>query len=74
MTRAIKSLLATEPGEKLHHIRMIRRYLAADMIKPVLAIAEKLKERPGGYLRIVKAGKRRGDNTETAYIFILDQQ
>jgi large subunit ribosomal protein L17 len=35
-------------------------------------IAEKVKNRPGGYTRIVKMGSRRGDGAETALIELVD--
>ena len=35
-------------------------------------IAEKVGDRPGGYLRIIKTGFRRGDGAETAMIEFVD--
>ncbi len=34
----------------------------------------KYKERPGGYTRIIKRGRRLGDNAEMAYIEMVDYQ
>lgn len=36
-------------------------------------LGPRFKERPGGYLRIVKAGFRRGDAAPMAYVQLLDQ-
>lgn len=36
-------------------------------------IAERYKERNGGYLRIIKAGFRHGDNAPVAYIQFVDR-
>ena len=35
-------------------------------------IAEKVADRPGGYLRIIKTGVRKGDGAETAMIEFVD--
>ncbi len=36
------------------------------------SISEKIASRPGGYTRIIKLGKRIGDNAETALIELVD--
>ncbi len=36
-------------------------------------IAPRLKERPGGYLRILKCGNRAGDNAPMAYVELVDR-
>jgi len=36
-------------------------------------LGPRFKERPGGYLRIIKAGFRRGDAAPMAYVQLLDQ-
>ncbi len=35
-------------------------------------IAEKVGDRPGGYLRVIKTGFRRGDGAETAMVELVD--
>lgn len=71
LTKAIKAIKATEASQKLHYVRLIRRDLAADILQPLLDKAKLLTERPGGYIRILKAEDRRGDNTQLAIIQIL---
>lgn len=73
LTKAKKSAQQTEAGLKLHYIRLIRRELAADLIGSILEKAEALKERNGGYTRILKLGQRRGDATQMAVLQILPQ-
>lgn len=36
-------------------------------------IAPRFKERPGGYLRILKCGNRAGDNAPMAYVELVDR-
>lgn len=73
LTKAKKGLAQSEAALKLHYIRLIRRELAADMIASIIEKAEALKERPGGYTRILKLGQRRGDATQMAILQILPQ-
>ncbi len=56
------------------------RRLAFDRLRDKAAVGKlfnelgpRFKERPGGYLRIVKAGFRRGDAAPMAYVQLLDQ-
>lgn len=72
LTKAIKAFKATEASQKLHYLRLIRKNLAADLLKPLLDKAKQVAERPGGYTRILKAENRRGDNTQLAIIQILN--
>jgi large subunit ribosomal protein L17 len=57
-----------------------RRYLLSSLCGDDIAvnkllnvIAQRYKDRPGGYLRIVKAGFRFGDMAEVAYIEFVDR-
>lgn len=36
-------------------------------------LAERFRERPGGYTRVLKTGFRRGDNSKTALIELVDK-
>ena len=54
--------------------RLVFSYLQnKDAVKELFgAIAEKVAERPGGYLRILKTGHRLGDNAEMCMIEFVD--
>ena len=67
MTKARKGTLAARRDV----ISRIRDKKAADKLMSVLA--ERYKERPGGYTRVVKAGFRYGDMAPVAYIEFIDR-
>jgi large subunit ribosomal protein L17 len=46
----------------------------AEMIEKLFGpIAERYAKRPGGYTRIIRTGKRHGDNADMAYIELVDR-
>ncbi|WP_257285764.1 50S ribosomal protein L17 [Endozoicomonas sp. SESOKO1] len=56
------------------------RRLAFDRLRNKAAVGKlftdlgpRFKERPGGYLRIIKCGFRQGDNAPMAYVELLDR-
>lgn len=57
-----------------HSQRVIFSYLQnKEAVKEIFGvIAPKIADRPGGYLRIIKTGFRRGDGAETAMIELVD--
>ncbi|HVT59630.1 MAG TPA: 50S ribosomal protein L17 [Thermoanaerobaculia bacterium] len=59
----------------LHARRWVLRWVAKrDLVKKVFDdLAPRFKERPGGYLRIVKLGPRQGDGAEMAVIEMVDR-
>ena len=67
VTKARKSTLAA----RRDIIARIRDKEAADKLMSILA--ERYKERPGGYTRVVKAGFRYGDMAPVAYIEFVDR-
>ncbi len=65
--------LADATAKRVHNIRRARRLIHdRDALHMVFNdYAERFKERPGGYTRIVKAGFRPGDNAPMALIELV---
>lgn len=61
-------------GKAMHNRRVVFSYLRNKYAVKELfgVIAEKIADRPGGYLRIIKLGNRLGDNAEMAMIEFVD--
>lgn len=59
--------------EKMNSIRILKKDLPQIAIKEVFNISEVLKDRKGGYLRIVKLGFRKSDSAEMAVIEWMDK-
>ena len=70
----VEPLLTRAKADSTHNRRIIFSYLQdKEAIKEVFGvISEKIANRPGGYTRIIKLGKRVGDNAETALIELVD--
>jgi large subunit ribosomal protein L17 len=57
-----------------------RRLVAADIADPVVlkklfdTLAQRFAERPGGYVRIIKAGFRRGDSADMARVELVGSE
>ncbi|MBI5727138.1 MAG: 50S ribosomal protein L17 [Ignavibacteriales bacterium] len=58
----------------LHNQRLILESIKdKDVVKNLLSeIVERIGDRPGGYTRVIKAGKRLGDAAEMAIIELVD--
>ncbi|SHM97767.1 50S ribosomal protein L17 [Chitinophaga sp. CF418] len=70
----VEPLLTRAKSDSTHNRRIVFSYLQdKESIKELFgAISEKIANRPGGYTRIIKLGKRVGDNAETALIELVD--
>ena len=70
----VEPLLTRAKTDNTHNRRIVFSYLQdKEAIKELFgAISEKIASRPGGYTRIIKLGKRMGDNAETALIELVD--
>jgi large subunit ribosomal protein L17 len=70
----VEPLLTRAKSDSTHNRRIVFSYLQdKESIKEIFgAISEKIANRPGGYTRIIKLGKRVGDNAETALIELVD--
>ncbi|MFT7518981.1 MAG: large subunit ribosomal protein L17 [Kiritimatiellia bacterium] len=58
---------------RVHAIRRARRWVNdQDVLKRVFnEYADRYQDRPGGYTRVIKAGKRPGDNAQMAVIQLV---
>lgn len=70
----VEPLLTRAKSDSTHNRRIVFSYLQEkEAIKELFgAISEKIANRPGGYTRIIKLGRRIGDNAETALIELVD--
>ncbi len=70
----VEKLITTARGGDLHARRLIGKEIQDNEIarKLVEEIAPNYSERKGGYTRIYRLGFRRGDNTQEAYIELVD--
>lgn len=59
--------------EKVNSIRNLKQNLPQVAINELFSIAEVLKDREGGYLRIIKLGLRKSDSAEMAMIEWMDK-
>lgn len=70
----IEPLLTRAKTDSTHNRRIVFSYLQDKQSIQELfgTISEKIASRPGGYTRIIKLGKRVGDNAEVALIELVD--
>lgn len=70
----VEPILTRAKADSTHNRRIVFSYLQnKEAIKELFgAVSEKIANRPGGYTRIIKLGKRMGDNAETALIELVD--
>ena len=75
--RGMAEKLITLAKEKnLHRVRRAAQVLGnKDAVRVLFdEIGPSMKDRPGGYTRIIKLGPRRGDNAEMALIELVDSR
>jgi len=70
----VEPLITKAKENTTHQRRTVFSYLQDKEAVTELfsTISEKVAGRPGGYTRIIKLGKRAGDNAETAMIELVD--
>jgi large subunit ribosomal protein L17 len=70
----VEPMITKAKENTTHQRRMVFSYLQDKQAVTELfsTIAEKVAGRPGGYTRVIKLGKRVGDNAETALIELVD--
>jgi large subunit ribosomal protein L17 len=74
LRRYVEPLVTKAKDNTTHSRRVVFSYLQnKEAIKELFGtVADKIGERPGGYLRVIKLGFRRGDGAETAMIEFVD--
>lgn len=70
----VEPLITKAKSDTMHSRRTVFAYLKnKEAIKELFGpVAEAVKDRPGGYTRILKIGNRKGDNAEMAFIEFVD--
>ena len=74
LRRYVEPLITKAKDNTTHSRRVVFSYLQnKDAVTELFGpIATKVGERPGGYVRVIKLGFRRGDGAETAMIELVD--
>lgn len=74
MRRFIEPLITKSKNNTTHSRRVVFSYLQSkESIKELFdIIAPKVGDRPGGYVRVIRAGFRKGDAAEMAMIELVD--
>jgi large subunit ribosomal protein L17 len=74
LRRYAEPLITKAKDNSTHSRRIVFGYLQnKEALKELFGtVAEKVGDRPGGYLRIIRLGFRRGDGAETAMIEFVD--
>ena len=75
--RPVAEKLVTQGREdSVHSRRLVRRWIEDRKVLSRLFddIAPRFTDRPGGYLRIIKLGPRRGDGAERAILEFVDYE
>lgn len=70
----VEPIITKAKSDTIHSRRTVFSYLQSkEAVKELFGtIAGKIGERPGGYLRIIKTGFRKGDGAEMAMIEFVD--
>jgi large subunit ribosomal protein L17 len=70
----VEPLITKSKNDTTHSRRVVFGYLKDKLAVTELFrnISQKVSDRPGGYTRIIKLGKRLGDNAEMAMIELVD--
>jgi large subunit ribosomal protein L17 len=72
--RSAEKLITRAKEDSVHNRRIVSSRLFDEGIvaKLFTDIAPRMKERPGGYTRIIKLGERRGDAAEVVILELVD--
>ncbi|MDI6794351.1 MAG: 50S ribosomal protein L17 [bacterium] len=75
LIRVASQMITTARGEHpLHARRQVLKLIKDNEVVKVLfdEIAPRFKDRPGGYLRVIKAGQRHGDAAQLAIVELIE--
>ena len=74
LKRVVEPIINRSKNDTTHNRRMVFRNLRQkDAVTELFSIvADKISDRPGGYTRIIKLGKRLGDAAEMCFIELVD--
>ena len=74
LKRFIEPLVTKTKDDSTHNRRVVFKYLRnkESITELFRTICNKIGDRPGGYTRIIKLGKRMGDNADMALIEFVD--
>ena len=74
LRRFVEPIVTKSKVDSMHHRREVFRLLQNKYaVKELFSeVSEKILERDGGYLRIIRIGVRKGDNSEMAIIEFVD--
>lgn len=74
LRKFVEPLITKGKDNSTHSRRIVFSYLQNKEAAKELfdVVGPKVADRPGGYVRIIKAGFRPGDNAEMAYIELVD--
>ena len=72
--RSAEKMITRAKVDSVHNRRMVSRRLYDEgmVAKLFTDIGPRMKERPGGYTRIIKLGERRGDAAEVVILELVD--
>lgn len=66
----VEKLITTGKKNDLNAMRALRRLVPENVAKKVIEVlSPAFKDRPGGYLKLVRVENRKGDNSEMVYVF-----
>ncbi|RME89170.1 MAG: 50S ribosomal protein L17 [Candidatus Hydrogenedentota bacterium] len=76
ITKAKHNLSLEDEAKKLANIRLVARFIQDKEVlhKLFTDIADRFKERPGGYTRIIRIGRRQSDSSEMAIIELVERK
>ncbi|MCG8568915.1 MAG: 50S ribosomal protein L17 [Spirochaetes bacterium] len=73
--RIAEKLITKAKVRNLHNIRMVNRLIKDKKVLMKLfdEIAPRYTDRPGGYTRVIKLNRRKGDGAEMAYLELVEE-